>query len=162
MRKRSVWAKLPHTTFVVRARNYVTRRAENWSRFNSSSATFRFELRSATLVANSESAELSTTGSVSNRSAEGNGRPTSAARCRTKGAVWRLLVQVVCSRSADNSETGLRYAKGMGQRCSAPHGCPKSLRFRERGTPRRIHGWDDVFEPTGMSSPRLALCYGRS
>src|SRR5208283_5023611 len=71
MRKRSVWAKLPHTTFVVRARNYVTQRAENWNRFNSSSATFRFKLRSATLVANSGSAERSTTGSVSNRSAEG-------------------------------------------------------------------------------------------
>src|ERR1039457_7006440 len=94
MRKRSVWAKLPHTTFVVRARNYVTQRAENWNRFNSSSATFRFRLRSATLVANSGSAERSTTGSVSNRSAEGNGRPTSAARCRTRGATWRLFAQV--------------------------------------------------------------------
>src|SRR5664280_2040986 len=92
--KRSVWAKLPHTTFVVRARNYVTQRAENWNRFNSSSATFRFKLRSATLVANSGSAERSTTGSVSNRSAEGNGRPTSAARCRTRGATWRLFAQV--------------------------------------------------------------------
>src|ERR1035437_2125703 len=93
MRKRSVWAKLPHTTFVDRARNYVTQRAENWNRFNSSSATFRFKLRSATLVANSGSAERSTTGSVSNRSAEGNGRPTSAAMCRTKGATCRQAVR---------------------------------------------------------------------
>src|ERR1019366_5288180 len=67
--------KLRHTTFVDRARNYVTQRAENWNRFNSSSATFRLKLRSATLVANSGSAARSTTGSVSNRSAQGNGRP---------------------------------------------------------------------------------------
>ena len=91
MLKRSIWAKLPHTTFVVRARNYVTQRAESWNRFSSSSATFPFKLRSATLVANSGSAERSTTRSVSNRSAEGNGRPTNAARCRTKGATCRLM-----------------------------------------------------------------------
>ena len=55
----------------VRARNYVTQQVENWNKFNSSSATFLFRLRSATLVANSGSTEPSTTGSVSNRSAEG-------------------------------------------------------------------------------------------
>ena len=112
MRKRSVWAKLPHTTFVVRARNYVTQRAENWNRFNSSSATFRFKLRSATLVANSGSAERSTTGSVSNRSAEGNGRPTSAAMCRIKGATWRQPVNMDCFRDRSRRCTDMTEFMG--------------------------------------------------
>src|SRR5271166_4840784 len=65
MRKRSGWAKLPHTTFVVRARNYVTQRAENCNRFNSSSATFRFKLRSATLVVSLLIENASEQGSIS-------------------------------------------------------------------------------------------------
>ena len=104
MRKRSVWAKLPHTTFVVRARNYVTQRAENWNRFNSSPRPrFGSDYGALPWLQTADQRSGQRPDRYRTVAPRGNGRPTSAARCRPKGATWRLYDRVVARRNPPSS-----------------------------------------------------------